>query len=90
MPIAIAGILNVYVINVVKYAIDSVGDYTMQTYFNIIYMQGTFWWRFPLHKAKFLLSNFFVNFFETKIVFIAKGRSETLGYTHQCLFLKLV
>lgn len=38
MPIAIAGILNVYVINVVKYAIDSVGDYTMQTYFNIIYM----------------------------------------------------
>ncbi len=38
MPIAIAGILNVYVINVVKYAIDSAGDYTMQTYFNIIYM----------------------------------------------------
>lgn len=38
MPIAIAGILNVYVINVVKYAIDNVGDYTMQTYFNIIYM----------------------------------------------------
>lgn len=38
IPIAIAGILNVYVINVVKYAIDNVGDYTMQTYFNIIYM----------------------------------------------------
>lgn len=38
IPIAVAGILNVYVINAVKYAIDGVGDYTMQTYFNIIYM----------------------------------------------------
>ena len=27
-----------YVINAVKYAIDASGDYTMQTYFNIIYM----------------------------------------------------
>ena len=38
MPMAIAGVLNVYVINAVKYAIDSKGDNTMQTYFNIIYM----------------------------------------------------
>ena len=37
-PMAIASILNVYVINAVKYAIDSKGDNTMQTYFNIIYM----------------------------------------------------
>ena len=27
-----------YVINAVKYAIDASGNYTMQTYFNIIYM----------------------------------------------------
>ena len=38
MPMAIAGVLNVYVINAVKYAIDSKGDNAMQTYFNIIYM----------------------------------------------------
>ncbi len=37
-PMAIASILNVYVINAVKYAIDATGDYSMQTYFNIIYM----------------------------------------------------
>lgn len=37
-PIAISSILNVYVINAVKYAIDKFGDNTMQTYFNIIYM----------------------------------------------------
>ena len=37
-PIAIASVLNVYLINAVKYAIDATGDYTMQTYFNIIYM----------------------------------------------------
>ena len=37
-PMAIASILNVYVINAVKYAIDSKGDNIMQTYFNIIYM----------------------------------------------------
>ena len=35
---AIASVLNVYVINAVKYAIDSKGDNAMQTYFNIIYM----------------------------------------------------
>ncbi len=37
-PMAIASVLNVYVINAVKYAIDATGDNTMQTYFNIIYM----------------------------------------------------
>lgn len=37
-PMAIASVLNVYVINAVKYAIDATQDYTMQTYFNIIYM----------------------------------------------------
>lgn len=37
-PIGLATVLNVYVINAVKYAIDNTQDYTMQTYFNIIYM----------------------------------------------------
>lgn len=37
-PMAMASVLNVYVINAVKYAIDATQDYTMQTYFNIIYM----------------------------------------------------
>lgn len=37
-PMAIANVLNVYVINAVKYAIDATGKDTMQTYFNIIYM----------------------------------------------------
>lgn len=38
LPIAISSILNVYVINATKYAIDKVGNNVMQTYFNIIYM----------------------------------------------------
>lgn len=33
-----ATVLNVYIINAVKYAIDNTNDYSMQTYFNIIYM----------------------------------------------------
>jgi O-antigen/teichoic acid export membrane protein len=38
LPLAISTLISMYVINAVKYAIDGAGDYTMQTYFNIIYM----------------------------------------------------
>lgn len=38
IPIGVATVLNVYVINAVKYSIDKINDYRMQTYFNIIYM----------------------------------------------------
>lgn len=38
LPLAISTILSLYIINATKYAIDNFGDYTMQTYFNIIYM----------------------------------------------------
>ena len=38
LPLAISTLISMYVINAVKYAIDASGDYTMQTYFNIIYM----------------------------------------------------
>lgn len=37
-PLAVSTLISMYVINAVKYAIDASGDYTMQTYFNIIYM----------------------------------------------------
>lgn len=37
-PLAISTLISMYVINAVKYAIDASGNYTMQTYFNIIYM----------------------------------------------------
>lgn len=38
VPLAISTILSLYIINATKYAIDNFGDYTMQTYFNVIYM----------------------------------------------------
>ena len=38
IPLAISTLISMYVINAVKYAIDASGDYTMQTYFNILYM----------------------------------------------------
>ena len=38
IPIGIATVANVYVINAVKYAIDNINNYNMQTYFNIIFM----------------------------------------------------
>ncbi len=38
IPLAISTLISMYVINAVKYAIDATGDYTMQTYFNILYM----------------------------------------------------
>lgn len=38
LPLAISTVISMYVINAVKYAIDGSGDYSMQTYFNIIYM----------------------------------------------------
>lgn len=38
LPLAVSTLISMYVINAVKYAIDANGDYTMQTYFNIIYM----------------------------------------------------
>lgn len=38
LPLALATLISMYVINAVKYAIDANGDYTMQTYFNIINM----------------------------------------------------
>ncbi|MBO5477504.1 MAG: hypothetical protein J6A15_07125 [Clostridia bacterium] len=38
LPLAISTLISMYVINAVKYAIDASGDYTMQTYFNIINM----------------------------------------------------
>ena len=37
-PLALSTLISMYVINAVKYAIDANGDYSMQTYFNIIYM----------------------------------------------------
>ena len=37
-PLAISTMLSLYIINATKYAIDNFGDYTMQTYFNVIYM----------------------------------------------------
>lgn len=37
-PLAISTCLSLYIINATKYAIDNFGDYTMQTYFNVIYM----------------------------------------------------
>lgn len=38
LPLAISTLISIYVINSVKYAIDKSGNYTMQTYYNIIYM----------------------------------------------------
>lgn len=38
LPLAISTLISMYVINAVKYSIDSSGDYTTQAYFNIIYM----------------------------------------------------
>lgn len=38
LPLAISTLISIYVINSVKYAIDRFGNYTMQTYYNIIYM----------------------------------------------------
>ena len=38
LPLAISTIVNMYVINAVKYAIDIHGNNTMQTFFNILYM----------------------------------------------------
>ena len=38
IPLAISTGLSLYIINATKYAIDNFGDYTMQTYFNVIYM----------------------------------------------------
>lgn len=38
LPLAISTLISIYVINSVKYAIDATGNYTMQTYYNIIYM----------------------------------------------------
>lgn len=38
LPLALSTLISMYVINAVKYAIDASGDYTMQTYFNILYM----------------------------------------------------
>ena len=38
LPLAISTMLSLYIINATKYAIDNFGDYTMQTYFNVIYM----------------------------------------------------
>lgn len=37
-PLAISTMLSLYIINATKYAIDNFGNYTMQTYFNVIYM----------------------------------------------------
>jgi len=37
-PLGISTLISMYVINAVKYAIDSFGDNTMQTYFNVLYM----------------------------------------------------
>ena len=37
-PLAISTIVSMYVINVVKYAIDMNGNNTLQTYFNILYI----------------------------------------------------
>ena len=38
VPLAISTLISIYVINSVKYAIDNVCDYNIQTYYNIIYM----------------------------------------------------
>ena len=38
LPLALSTLISMYVLNAVKYAIDGSGDYTMQTYFNILYM----------------------------------------------------
>ncbi len=38
IPIAVSTLISMYVINATKYAIDGGGDYTIQTYFNILYM----------------------------------------------------
>lgn len=38
VPLGISTLINMYVINAVKYAIDKYGNNTMQTYFNILYM----------------------------------------------------
>lgn len=38
LPLAISTCLSLYIINATKYAIDNFGDYTMQTYYNVIYM----------------------------------------------------
>lgn len=38
LPLGISTLINMYVINAVKYAIDAFGDNTMQTYFNVLYM----------------------------------------------------
>lgn len=38
LPLAISTMLSLYIINATKYAIDNFGDYTMQTFFNVIYM----------------------------------------------------
>lgn len=38
LPLAISTLISIYVINSVKYAIDKTGSYSMQTYYNIIYM----------------------------------------------------
>lgn len=38
LPVCISTMLSLYITNAVKYAIDNVGNYTMQTYYNIIYL----------------------------------------------------
>ena len=38
LPLAISTGLSLYIINANKYAIDNFGDYTMQTFFNVVYM----------------------------------------------------
>lgn len=38
LPVCISTMLSLYITNAVKYAIDNVGNYKMQTYYNIIYL----------------------------------------------------
>lgn len=38
IPLGFSTLISMYVINAVKYAIDSFGNNTMQTYFNVLYM----------------------------------------------------
>lgn len=38
LPVCISTMLSLYITNAVKYAIDNVGNYTMQTYYNITYL----------------------------------------------------
>ena len=38
LPICISTVLSLYITNAIKYAIDGIGDYTLQTYYNIIYL----------------------------------------------------